>query len=520
MRRPSPLTVAVLALAITATAAVLSGLTETQGEFAYSLDDAYIHLAIARNIAEHGCFGTNSSEFVSASSSPLWTLTLAAAFTLFGVQTTLPLLLNAAASFLVLLVADRLLRDARVTATGRAVCLVTVTLATPLPALTLIGMEHTLHALLTLLFLRAATRTLTTSAVPPTALLVLAALLCTTRYEGLFAVAPVAAALLIRRRIALAAAVALAAGVPLLLFGAYAVAHGDHWLPHSLLLKGRTLDFSSAHDAYLSLGGRALNRLLQTKASGVVCLVAAAAWLWRGGARGPRTFAALFACAALLHLQFAGFGQLLRYEAYLVTAGVVTITMLMATSHRRSRSSAATRLAGGGLCALLVISMVARATGTVDASHAMRDRVVEHLRPAELVRDHYPDATVAVHDLGAIAFFTDAHVLDLYGLGSHEPIELLGRPPAEVRAGVAEWLVETGAELALIKVDWEDMADLLPDSWIAVAEWRLPRNVVFGDLRLWMFAPNDAAATRLRRALTAFAPRVPRQVQLTLSPER
>lgn len=75
-------------------AILFAGLQLTAGHFAYGLDDAYIHLAIARNLAEHGVFGVTSHEFSSASSSILWPLLLAAGCKVFGVRVLLPLLLQ------------------------------------------------------------------------------------------------------------------------------------------------------------------------------------------------------------------------------------------------------------------------------------------------------------------------------------------------------------------------------------------------------------------------------------------
>ena len=56
----------------------------TDGIFVYSLDDAYIHLAYAKNIFLHNVWGITSHGFTSTTSSPLWTLLITAVFFLTG----------------------------------------------------------------------------------------------------------------------------------------------------------------------------------------------------------------------------------------------------------------------------------------------------------------------------------------------------------------------------------------------------------------------------------------------------
>ena len=46
------------------------------GALVYWIEDAYIHLAMARNLALHGVFGATPHEFTTSSSSPLWVLLL------------------------------------------------------------------------------------------------------------------------------------------------------------------------------------------------------------------------------------------------------------------------------------------------------------------------------------------------------------------------------------------------------------------------------------------------------------
>src|SRR6478735_4099968 len=64
------------------------------GELVYPLDDAYIHMAIAKNLQQHGVWGVTRYDFSSTSSSILYTLLLTFSFALFGIKAWLPLAIN------------------------------------------------------------------------------------------------------------------------------------------------------------------------------------------------------------------------------------------------------------------------------------------------------------------------------------------------------------------------------------------------------------------------------------------
>ena len=93
-------------------------LARTGGEFVYAQDDPYIHLAMARTLAEHGVWGVRPTEFASASSSPLWTLVLAALWKLGAQQVWVPFALNLIFGCILLVLASQVIKRPAPTAEG------------------------------------------------------------------------------------------------------------------------------------------------------------------------------------------------------------------------------------------------------------------------------------------------------------------------------------------------------------------------------------------------------------------
>src|SRR5262249_45029947 len=85
-RRGSVLLVAALAVPL---AVLLTSERRIAGVAGFPLDDSWVHLQFARNIAEGAGFSYNPGVPVAGSTAPLWTLLLGVAFALFGASIVL-----------------------------------------------------------------------------------------------------------------------------------------------------------------------------------------------------------------------------------------------------------------------------------------------------------------------------------------------------------------------------------------------------------------------------------------------
>ncbi len=483
----SPLLVSVVVFLASLAAALRAGLQGTDGRLFYALDDAYIHMAVARNLAEHGVWGVTAFQFSSASSSLLWTFGLGVAYAVLGVREWVPLALNVAFSLGTLAVAEVALRRFGAPPLLRAAALVGLVVAFPMTGMVLMGMEHPLHLLLTIAFAAAAVEALARPRGTPreerrrtAALCFLAALLAASRYEGFFLVGLVGLLLLLRRQVARAVAIGVAAVAPVVAFGALSVANGWYFLPNPLMVKAvgegaSTLSkilkpFGSEDLAFLQ-NNRAMPILLALGVLAVAAHLRARREPWR-----PQVLVPLLLAGMILlhgHFVFSPMYWAYRYDAYLTGFGLFAAAVAIAGWPTRGA------LPRGAPAALLVALLVPAVSDVREGLlpeaeiQGMRGFQGEQYQTAQLLLRYYPDATVIVNDLGAPTYFTRARILDLVGLGNVEPVRIMRRGPYTSR-DVVEWTAPFGPRIAVASLGWSVVVPLIPEEWVRVAVVEMP----------------------------------------------
>lgn len=443
------------------------------GAWAYPLDDTYIHMAVARNLAENAAWGVNPGEFASASSAPAWTATLAMMFAGVGARAWVPLVLNLVALIGVFVVLDEWFAEAGARRGARVAGLFAVTAAAALPVVAGLGMEHVPHLLLTLLLARRIEHPGHVRS-----LLVLGALLPMVRYEALFQVAVAALVFAWRGRWGHAMAVAAGAALGVGAFGAWTLAHGAGFLPNSLLMKGA-----------LGHGFLANLRANLQEGTAAFVLVALVAVLLPAAGRF-RDGGVLFVGTALLHLTFASVGWYYRYEAWLLAWGTAWVVCAVAGGLGRARVVAALGgLVFAGFAGTRTFDAVRYFDGRCVYIHDVKVALGEALAAAS------PGAVVALHDIGAVAFYGGGRIVDLAGLGTDE-VARLSADRRFTGETIGEAVARRGATVAVATRSWME-ADR-PPGWTVVGElsWGLDAERRIEPIVVYALRPEGEAIAR------------------------
>lgn len=509
-----------LHLALTV-ALVIATRARTGGAMSYPLDDAFIHLALAKNLIHHGVFGVSRFAFTSTSSSVLWPFLLAPFEPIFGVYAPVVLATLAAASLPVL--AAALATEMKLPRGWVYGASIAAVLLAPTPGLAALGMEHALHAPASLAYLIALRRHLEgrvpgTPGLPglprlPGFFLVASAFLVAgTRYEGGILVALGTAALVgvecTKWRVA--ALSALAGLAPIVAFGLWAKRHGALFLPYSVVLKGAhpPPGFSAAV-RYFAAG--AWEKLVATPALAVL-LMAACCILFVVEDRPRRALLAVAVGTAALHVGVAAVGWFFRYEAYLLV--IVGAALLVAASDFVRTFKGLRLLAVLGL--LLGAPALRSAHMLAQTPRAATNIFEQQVQIGRFAAQEFPEAPVAVNDIGAVAYLHDAPIVDLMGLASGSVAKARGYriasalPPAVVAAETA------GVPVAILYDRW--FIGQLPSHWKARRRWRISGVITPAFATVTIYACDPSTVDAVDAALARFEPLLPTGVE-RLPPE-
>jgi hypothetical protein len=510
LARYGPLAASLALLLGAAFALDAAALHIARGHLVYALDDSYIQMAIAKNLAAHGVWGVTRDAFSGAGSSLAWPLVLAAIDRGVGLGERAPFVLNLIAAVIVLVMADAWLRRQRTGAWLSAAALALLVLAVPLAFLPLVGMEHAWQSAAALALATAGVRSLTTAdarerraAFGWTLAAVVGAV--ALRYDTASVVVVVVTCFAWRREWARATALVMAAAVPVAAYAMVAARHGWPLVPSPVLMKQRLagVHLFSWHGAADVMGGGALAALIHVPALFVLVAGALAQLAWRAvaddtRARERRLLLTVFVGATLVHLEFGRLGWLYRYEAYLMVLGIVANAAALGPRIAVAwpRGTAAESLAFAALVVIGLSPFALRGVNATRESLVDVDRLYRHeYQFAQFFRRYPVDGALLLNDIGLITFYADVPIVDAAGLAT---VELLGQ-------GLQfDWdRVLSAARAHGARVSIAGDPGTRDEPWICVAEWQEPDETP-SEATVFFAADRDEAAA-LDGHLRAFA---------------
>jgi len=386
------------------------------GHFVFSLDDPYIHMALAEQIA-HGSYGINPGEPASPSSSVLWPFLLApfARLPLPAIVLLFNLLAGLAASILIGFSVAAWTNHEEAPDTPRNLLTVlALILIGNLAGLTFVGMEHTLQVLLAGAGALGIIACLRTGKIP-TWCLVLAALGPMVRYESLTISVALAIALIGLHQRRKALLLLVASVLPLIAFSLFLHHLKLPLLPGSVLIKGQVVgqNVSAARGFLRSVKVAVFSAATDNYHLPLFLLfLTLAGMAWKQTDRVKRFALGGAATAAGLHLLFGPFYWFYRYEVYIVFFSALVLISTLYALPKIPLGWYALALLG---CSHLYIQAL---HDTILNSH---DIYLQQYQMHRFVTGFYT-GNVAINDLGLVSYRRrpGQQVFDLAGLGSIE----------------------------------------------------------------------------------------------------
>ena len=482
-------------------------LSLNEGSFTYTLDDPYIHLALAENLL-HGHYGVNVGETSAASSSIIWPVILAP----FSGWFFSALLLNAlfaAATVYVLYRFMQQFMSNEVSYYVQTAILCVFIFASNLLGLSFMGMEHTLQVLAVVLIALGLVQMIERGTMPA-CLPIIIIVAPLVRYENLAISAAALCFLLLQKQYKVSLISGAVLFAALIAFSLLLISLGLGYMPSSVMAKNAVVQMNMQANTFLlhlttNLTYRSGWVLLITD----ILLVIYA--LLPKGLAAKRQLAICTALAITLHLFIGRTGWYNRYEIYIGTFTLMVV-LYLAWSYTYNNIQRKRWLyvvpAVPALLGVLYMS-VPYVKDLFTLPLAANNVYEQHYQMHRFAADFY-NKPVAVNDLGLVAYQNPNYVLDLWGLGSLEALNgrlrndnYLEEMPARYQVG-----------LAMVYEAWFPN---IPASWQKVAQMSLSRQRITPAEGVVSFYVIDAQAREeILGALRDFANSLPEGLLFTI----
>lgn len=476
--------------------------------FVYPIDDAYIHLAMAKNFAFEGIWSPQTKySFMSSSSSPGFVLILSLFFRIFGNHELIPIYLNIVIFILLVFFAHKYFLNSYNTIIYIIFSFFFVSLFLPHNQI-ITGMEHLFHCLFMLLSFKKLHDLLLNNFMRNDIILFcfFTALATLFRFETLFYISAVCFGLIIyTKKLKLAFAIAVISSLPFIIYGFISLHNGAYFLSNSLLTKSSF--FIVNGNWYLKLIKILYLYFLKIINGNILFLFSLSAFCiffyMKSKDLLSRILLFTVLITFLIHGFFAQFGWLFRYETYLVLMFLILVHNFFQTYYNTYIKQKL----------LLLFIFVILFTQSIyrfyicDKTIKLASVNINHqqISMSKFIGKYYNNSNIIINDIGAISYYTKAKYIDLYGLASPHILNYKFNTNDKKFLNFP-YLIEkeaTETKVSLVCI-YDNSLKKIPASWQKVASWQIINNIACGRGTVYFFGINKKQYSEIYNYLKAF----------------
>lgn len=469
----------------------------TGGGIHYALDDAYIHMAIAKNIVNYGVYGVGPEQIAFASSSPVWTALLSFIF-LFTQSEAVPMILSIFFSYLIVLATYLIAREMDCTKNQSALASIFVILFMPMTPIVFGGMDQIVHIffflLLILFFIKSEKDNKFNNIFYAVSIIAGG-----SRIENLFITAPICVYLFYKKEYKKSIIFLICCISIFTIHGVYSYHMGEYPLPTSIVAKGGVIDTYKSYGMFTAINYGFVKTVFKTPIMNMLIILCIVIFLTTKN----KTLSLIILSNIILHMSFAETGWFYRYEAYLVC--VVLILCAKYINHNK-------------LLTILIIAFLLycgsrSAWANFSTPFAVKNTYEQQYQMGRFVKEYYNNDTVLLNDLGGIAYHSDANIIDIAGLAS---VDFVRAKKAGLKDSeyIDNYAKEKNVSIGIIYDTYIKPYGGVPPRWNKVAEWNITWTITAGDEFICFYSLNENKTEQLIQNLHEFEDELPEDVRV------
>ncbi len=500
----------------------LISLSKTDGHYIYMIDDAYIHLAMAKNLALYDVWGVTKYKFSSTSSSPLFTYVLSILIKVSGNNDLLSLWVNVFFGVGTVYFLNKYFSGVFNTAKNIVLSVLFTLFFSVLHVQILSGMEHVFHVFLFVVNILCLSNLKSRYSVFGFYLTLL--LMGLVRFESMFYFVILAFLFLLIKKWKDAFGILLIGFIPIVVFCYFNYQHDGYLFPNSVIVKGTRFTFDSHFPHQLKtvfLDNFLLN--ISFYKIGFFPIMICLIFIIRDFR--TKNFQLIIKDHFLLivisllmvcHSMFADLKGMFRYEAYILTGFSMALIPKLKGLFEHFRTYIKKELIISGLVFANIFLLVYK----FSFAHKMlidggKNIYEQQIQSARFLHSYYNESKIVANDIGAITYFTNIHLLDMAGLGSKETIvfnENKRQADKQFQGFLTQYTITNDYDIAIIYEAW--LQNHIPENWRKVAELKINNPITVARDKVSIYSINKNNIDKLKQHVRNF--KWNRNVQVTI----